>query len=109
MSGKTGTNDPGGLGPREKVRQLQRQLWAAAKRSGNAANEFVSIEPYVVGRLRSLRLKRKGRALRPGEPAAWTREYFERLGLYRLRGSIRYPVQPFWKENASCCVPTDHW
>ena len=33
MSGKSGTNDPGGLVPREKVRQLQRQLWAAAKRA----------------------------------------------------------------------------
>jgi hypothetical protein len=74
--------------------------WGQYFRSGNAANEFVSLDHYVVGRLRSLRLKRKGRGLRPGEPAAWTREYFERLGLHRLRGSIRYPVQPFWKENA---------
>lgn len=30
---KTGPNDPGGLGPRAKVRYLQRRLWAAAKRS----------------------------------------------------------------------------
>ena len=33
MGGKTGPNDPGGLVPREKVRQLQRRLWAAAKRA----------------------------------------------------------------------------
>ena len=38
MAGKTGPNDPGGHeskedGPRDKVRQLQRQLWAAAKRA----------------------------------------------------------------------------
>jgi Reverse transcriptase (RNA-dependent DNA polymerase) len=33
MAGKTGPNDPGGRRPREKVRQLQRQLWAAAKRA----------------------------------------------------------------------------
>lgn len=33
MAGKTGPNDPGGRGPREKVRHLQRRLWAAAKRS----------------------------------------------------------------------------
>ena len=33
MAGKTGPNDSGGLVPREKVRQLQRQLWAAAKRA----------------------------------------------------------------------------
>ena len=33
MAGKTGPNDPGGRVPREKVRHLQRRLWAAAKRS----------------------------------------------------------------------------
>ena len=33
MAGKTGPNNPGGRRPREKVRYLQRRLWAAAKRS----------------------------------------------------------------------------
>jgi RNA-directed DNA polymerase len=33
MAAESGPNDPGGHGPREKVRQLQRRLWAAAKRS----------------------------------------------------------------------------
>lgn len=33
MPGKTGANDPGGRRPRDKVRQLQRRLWAAAKRA----------------------------------------------------------------------------
>ncbi|HVZ17820.1 MAG TPA: hypothetical protein VG897_11925, partial [Terriglobales bacterium] len=33
MAGRTGPNDPGGVKPRDKVRQLQRQLWAAAKRA----------------------------------------------------------------------------
>ena len=33
MAGKTGPNAPGGRRPREKVRYLQRRLWAAAKRS----------------------------------------------------------------------------
>ena len=33
MAGLTGPNDPGGDEPREKVQQLQRQLWAAAKRA----------------------------------------------------------------------------
>jgi RNA-directed DNA polymerase len=33
MGGKTDPNDSGGLVPREKVRQLQRRLWAAAKRA----------------------------------------------------------------------------
>jgi len=33
----------------------------------------------------------KGRNLRPGEMARWTRDEFVRLGLYRLRGTVRYP------------------
>jgi hypothetical protein len=32
MAGKTGPNNPGGREPDDKVRQLQRRLWAAAKR-----------------------------------------------------------------------------
>jgi group II intron reverse transcriptase/maturase len=32
MAGKTGPNHPGGRKPDDKVRQLQRRLWAAAKR-----------------------------------------------------------------------------
>ena len=33
MAGETGPKDPGGEEPRDKVRQLQRRLWAAAKRA----------------------------------------------------------------------------
>jgi len=33
MAAKSGPNHPGGRKPRDKVRQLQRRLWAAAKRS----------------------------------------------------------------------------
>jgi RNA-directed DNA polymerase len=33
MTGRTGSNSPGGLAPPDKVRQLQRRLWVAAKRS----------------------------------------------------------------------------
>jgi hypothetical protein len=33
MAGRTGPNDPGGRGPREKVRELQRRLWAGARRA----------------------------------------------------------------------------
>jgi RNA-directed DNA polymerase len=74
--------------------------WGNYFRTGNASKSFVQIDGYVVRRLRALRLKRKGRNLRPKEARAWTRDYFENLGLYRLRGTIRYPEQPFWKEAA---------
>jgi group II intron reverse transcriptase/maturase len=74
--------------------------WGSYFRTGNAAKQFVQVDDYVVLRLRSLCVKRKGRNLRPGEVNGWTRDYFENLGLYRLRGSIRFPEQPFWKEAA---------
>ncbi|MHB1813776.1 MAG: group II intron reverse transcriptase/maturase [Steroidobacteraceae bacterium] len=68
--------------------------WGNYFRTGNAARTFVSLDGFVVRRLRSLRLKRKGRQLRPGEACGWTREYFEHLGLHRLRGTISYPGKP---------------
>jgi len=74
--------------------------WGNYFRTGNAARQFNQLDHYVVDRLRTLRVVRKGRNLRPGETGRWTREYFENLGLYRLRGTIRYPEQPFWKEAA---------
>jgi hypothetical protein len=47
--------------------------------------------------------------LGPGEVAQRTREHFENLGLYRLRGTIQFPEQPFWKKAAaSCCDSNDH-
>jgi hypothetical protein len=33
MAGKTGPKEPGGVKPRDKVRELRRRLWAAAKRA----------------------------------------------------------------------------
>ena len=74
--------------------------WGNYFRTGNAATQFISLDDFVVRRLRTLRCKRKGRHLRSGEVRGWTREYFERLGLYRLRGTIAYPEQPFWTRTA---------
>jgi RNA-directed DNA polymerase len=74
--------------------------WGNYFRSGNAARRFNQLDGHVWRRLRCLRVKRKGRNLRPGEAERWTREYFWNLGLHRLRGTVRYPEQPFWKEAA---------
>jgi len=74
--------------------------WGNYFRTGNAARQFGSLDGFVVRRLRALRCQRQGRNLRPGQAAGWTREYFENLGLHRLRGTIRYPTQPFWTETA---------
>jgi RNA-directed DNA polymerase len=74
--------------------------WGNYFRTGNAANQFISIDSFVMRRLRALRRKRKGRHMQPGEGRCWTRESLERLGLYRLRGTIAYPEQPFWTRTA---------
>jgi group II intron reverse transcriptase/maturase len=65
--------------------------WGNYFRTGNAARKFIKLDTYVWRRLIGLRLKRKGRHLRPGEIATWTRESFWNLGLHRLRGTIQYP------------------
>ncbi len=65
--------------------------WGEYFRTGNAAKRFNQLDSYVWQRLRTLRIKRKGRNLRPGEASKWTRESFENLGLHRLLGTVRYP------------------
>jgi RNA-directed DNA polymerase len=74
--------------------------WGNYFRTGNAAKRFNQLDSYVWRRLRTLRVKRKGRHLRSGEAKRWTREYFHNLGLVRLRGTVAYPEQPFFKEAA---------
>jgi len=76
--------------------------WGQYFRSGNAANHFIDVDDYVVKRLRGLRIKRAGRNLRAGQAERWSRAYFESLGLYRLRGTIRYAgASPFWQQEAA--------
>jgi group II intron reverse transcriptase/maturase len=65
--------------------------WGTFFRTGNASHQFIDIDTYVWARLRALRVKRKGRQLRPGEAKRWTRDSFHGLGLHRLRGTIQYP------------------
>jgi RNA-directed DNA polymerase len=65
--------------------------WGNYFRTGNAAQKFNQLDSYVWNRLRTLRIKRKGRQLKAGEAEAWTRQYFWNLGLHRLRGTVKYP------------------
>jgi group II intron reverse transcriptase/maturase len=78
---------------REVIAQLNPVLrgWGNYFRTGNASRQFRVIDTHVWVRLRALRMKRKGRNLKPGEPKAWTREYFHNLGLVRLLGTVQYP------------------
>jgi hypothetical protein len=74
--------------------------WGNFFRTGNSARKFNQLDGAVWRRLHGLRIKRAGRSLKPGQPERWTREYFWDLGLLRLRGTVHYPEQPFWKKAA---------
>jgi RNA-directed DNA polymerase len=88
---------------REVIADLNPVLrgWGNYFHTGNAARRFNQLDTYVWRRLRALRVARKGRHLRPGEVDRWTSDYFHNLGLHRLRGTVRYPEQPFWKPEAA--------
>jgi hypothetical protein len=74
--------------------------WANYFRSGNAAQRFNQLDTYVWKRLLALRVKRKGRHLKPGEVECWSRESFYNIGLYQVRGAVEYPEQRSYKEAA---------
>jgi RNA-directed DNA polymerase len=65
--------------------------WGNYFRTGNAAIKFVQADRYVVWRLLRLMIKKRGRNLHAGQADAWTEDWFNGHGLYRLRGTIRYP------------------
>lgn len=65
--------------------------WGNYFRTGNAAQKFRQIDAYVEKRLRNFLVKRHGRNLRAGRIDVWTEDWFNAHGLYRLRGTIRYP------------------
>jgi RNA-directed DNA polymerase len=90
---------------RDTIAQLNPVLrgWGAYFRTGNAATKFGQVDDYVAWRLKRGLVKRHGRNLRPGQAAQWTPDYFHALGLYRLRGTIRYP------EAASCRASNAPW
>jgi len=90
---RTGRNRTGVKDVREVIADLNPLLrgWGNYFRTGNAAVKFRQADDYVVKRLRSLMIKKRGRNLRAGQAQAWTEEWFNGHGLYRLRGTIRYP------------------
>ena len=65
--------------------------WGNYFRTGNAATKFIQVDTYVWRRLHGFLVKRKGRQLRPGAAQQWDRDFFHRLGLHRLRGTVQYP------------------
>jgi RNA-directed DNA polymerase len=65
--------------------------WGNYFRTGNAAVKFGQADDYTVRRLRKLMVRKRGRNLRPGQWLEWNEDWFNGHGLYRLRGTIRYP------------------
>jgi RNA-directed DNA polymerase len=89
---RTGRNRVG-ADIREVIADLNPLLrgWGNYFRTGNAAIKFMQADGYVVWRLRRLMIAKRGRNLRAGQVRAWTEDWFNGHGLYRLRGTIRYP------------------
>lgn len=90
---RTGRNRVGIRDIRLLIAELNPILrgWGNYFRTGNAAIKFTQVDDYVVGRLRRLMIKKRGRNLRAGQTQTWTEEWFNGHGLHRLRGTIRYP------------------
>jgi RNA-directed DNA polymerase len=89
---RTGRNRAG-ADIREVIADLNPLLrgWGNYFRTGNAAIKFTQVDDYVWQRLRGLMVKKRGRNLHAGQADAWTEDWFNGHGLYRLRGTIRYP------------------
>jgi group II intron reverse transcriptase/maturase len=90
----TGRNRNGVKDVQVLIRDINPVLrgWGNYFRTGNAAVKFGQVDDYVQQRLRGFMVKRKGRHLRAGEASRWTHAFFhDRHGLYRLRGTIKYP------------------
>jgi RNA-directed DNA polymerase len=89
---RTGRNRVG-ADIREVIADLNPLLrgWGNYFRTGNAAIKFRQADDYVVWRLRTLMVRKRGRNLHAGQAGAWTEEWFNGHGLYRLRGTVRYP------------------
>ena len=81
----------------EDVKQIIAKLnpvlrgWGNYFRSGTASREFLKMDSFVYERL-VRRLHRRG-GQRAARRVLWTAEQFRGMGLYRLRGTVRYPAQ----------------
>jgi group II intron reverse transcriptase/maturase len=65
--------------------------WGNYFRTGNAEKRFNQLDTYVWERLHRFLVNRKGRNLHAGQAERWNRDFFLKLGLHRLRGTVRYP------------------
>jgi len=65
--------------------------WGNYFRSGNADGKFNQLDSYVYQRLAQWMDRRGGQRVQRMEK--WTHDRFVDMGLYRLRGTVKYPMQ----------------
>jgi RNA-directed DNA polymerase len=65
--------------------------WGNYFRSGTSSREFLKMDSFVYARLVRWMYRRGGQ--RATRRVRWTAEQFHGMGLYRLRGTVRYPAQ----------------
>ncbi|MGA8271047.1 MAG: group II intron maturase-specific domain-containing protein [Candidatus Sulfotelmatobacter sp.] len=65
--------------------------WGNYFRTGNADREFNSLDHFVVQSLRRWQYRRGGR--RPTRRPSFTHNQLYAMGLHRLMGTVRYPMQ----------------
>jgi RNA-directed DNA polymerase len=66
--------------------------WGNYFRTGNAERKFNQVDNYVHGRLMRWMIRRCGQRV-SGHLDQWPPQRFYDMGLYRLRGTVRYPTQ----------------
>jgi RNA-directed DNA polymerase len=81
----------------EDVKQIIAKLnpvlrgWGNYFRSGTSSREFLKADRFVYSRLTRWLYRRGGQ--RKSRKVYWTSEQLWGMGLYRLRGTVRYPAQ----------------
>jgi retron-type reverse transcriptase len=65
--------------------------WGNYFRTGNAGRKFNQLDSYVYTRLTHWMDRRGGQ--RTGRAEKWSHDRFVSMGLYRLRGTVKYPAQ----------------
>jgi hypothetical protein len=103
MAGETGPNHPGGREPRDKVQQLQRRLWVAAKRAPSrrfhALYDHISRRDVLLEAWKRVRRKRgaagiDGQSIRDVEQYG-VELFLEELGCELRAGKYRPNVASF--------------
>jgi RNA-directed DNA polymerase len=65
--------------------------WGNYFRTGTSSREFLKVDSFVYMRLLRWLYRRGGQ--RKTRRVRWTHQQFWEMGLYRLRGTVRYPAQ----------------